>query len=131
MKILLRALPYILVALAFYGGWYYWQQRPKEPLAADLLQIEMEDIKSVLVQPAAGQEFQFSRVDEGWLISSGHLHLSTPSPHPDELLEALVQIQSIDVAPAPEEGDQITAIEILLQDDEVVVLVVLFRWQIL
>lgn len=114
---MLRALPYILIGLAFYGGWYYWQQRPKEALAADLLRLEVTDVKQVFVQPANSPAFQFGRVEEGWLISSGHNHRLEVSQRPETLLAALINMRSIDLAPTPEAEDQLAALELRLQDD--------------
>lgn len=103
--------------LALYGGWYYWQQRPKEALAADLLRLQAEEVKQVLVQPVSGPAFQFGRVEEGWLISSGHNHRLEVSQRPETLLAALISMRSIDLAPAPKTEDQLAAVELRLQDD--------------
>lgn len=99
-----RALPILILLSAAYGGWYYWQSLPTDPLAVKLLQLEPEEVVKLSIQPAQSIPFEALRTNSSWQLSDGERHLVESSQLPDTLLEKILSAHSQDLIDADSIG---------------------------
>lgn len=100
-----KAIPYLLLFGLLYGAWWYWQQRPRPPLRAQLLPYAATDIDRIFLWPKGSDEetgFELSRVDESnWVVENNQRSLNGQGQKVEQLLSALLAIKSQGLA-APE-----------------------------
>ncbi|PHI19697.1 hypothetical protein CEQ90_11655 [Lewinellaceae bacterium SD302] len=98
-----KAIPYLLLFGLLYGAWWYWQQRPRPPLRAQLLPYAATDIDRIFLWPAGSDEetgFELARVDEdNWVVENNQRSLNGQGRKAEQLLSALLAIKSQGLVP--------------------------------
>lgn len=104
MDVVKRAIPILILLSAAYGGWYYWQSRPTDPLAVRIFQLEPEEVVKITIKPVDDVPFDALRVNSSWQLNDGERHLVESSLLPDTLLSRLLVAQSEDLIEADSVG---------------------------
>lgn len=89
-------IPLLLLAVFSYAGWYYWQDYTDRPLRENILLTDPADITRARVTDAAGDNFQFLRIEgtENWAVKRGITELYDQTPKVLKLLEALAVLRT-------------------------------------
>lgn len=118
-----KAIPYLLLFGLFYGAWYYWQQRPKPPLKADLLPYAATDVNRLLITPADASPFELSRATNGWVVEAENRSINSKDGKGEKLLNSLLAIRSSGIGKKKEVGRELLHVSLKGDDvaDELVV----------
>lgn len=100
-------IPLILLAVAGYTGWYYWQQYTDKPLEANLVATSISDFIRVSVSDGVTEEFALVRMEgtDDWAVKREVTELYDQSEKVRELLAGLAAIRTDSIMRKfPEEG---------------------------
>jgi hypothetical protein len=100
-------IPLVLLAIAGYAGWYYWQQYTDKPLKANLIAMAMHDLKRVSITDGLTENFALVRMDgtDDWAVKREVTELYDQSEKIQQLLVKLAAIRTDSIMRKfPEEG---------------------------
>ena len=100
-------IPLILLAIAGYAGWYYWQQYTDKPLKANLIATALPDLNRVLITDGVVEDFALVRMEgsDDWAVKREATELYDQSEKIRELLDGLAAIRTDSIMRRfPEEG---------------------------
>jgi hypothetical protein len=100
-------IPLILLAIAGYAGWYYWQQYTDKPLKANLIAMALSDLTQISVTDGVTEDFALIRMEgtENWAVKRDVTELYDQSEKIHTLLAGLAAIRTDSIMRKfPEEG---------------------------
>lgn len=100
-------IPLILLAIAGYVGWYYWQQYTDKPLKANLIATALPDLNRVSITDGVVEDFALIRIDDSdnWAVKREVTELYDQSEKVQKLLVGLAAIRTDSIMRKfPEEG---------------------------
>ncbi|MFT6000398.1 MAG: hypothetical protein ACI81P_002859 [Neolewinella sp.] len=100
-------IPLLLLAIAGYAGWYYWQQYTDKPLKANLIATALPDLDRISIMDGLTEDFALVRIDdtEDWAVTREATELYDQADKIRELLAGLAAIRTDSIMRKfPEEG---------------------------